>query len=66
MQQARNTLKWADGKAVKNEFDVQLLDLLGPKRDSDLVPPPKAIKQAKGKKAEKEKGKMTISTFIYR
>ncbi|XP_034186948.1 glutaminyl-tRNA synthetase [Osmia lignaria lignaria] len=54
MQQVRNTLKWADGKAIKNEFDVQLFDLLGPKCDSDLAPLPKATKQPKAKKVEKE------------
>ncbi|CAL7935098.1 unnamed protein product [Xylocopa violacea] len=55
MQQVRNTLKWADGKAIKNEFDVQMLDLLGPKCDSDLAPQPKPGKQTKTKKPEKEK-----------
>ncbi|KOC59075.1 putative glutamine--tRNA ligase [Habropoda laboriosa] len=60
MQQVRNTLKWADGKAIKNEFDVQMLDLLGAKCDSDLTPLPKAIKQAKVKKTEKEKEHKSI------
>lgn len=55
MQQVRNNLKWADGKAIKNEFDLQILVLLGPKVDSDLAPIPKATKQAKTKKPEKEK-----------
>lgn len=55
MQQVRNSLKWADGKAIKNEFDVQILVLLGPKVDSDLAPQPKQTKQAKAKKPEKEK-----------
>ncbi|XP_026669376.1 probable glutamine--tRNA ligase [Ceratina calcarata] len=55
MQQVRNTLKWADGKAVKNEFDVQMLDLLGPKSAADLAPPPKPSKQGKVKKPVKEK-----------
>ncbi len=40
----RQSLKWADGKAVKNEIDVQLLDLLGPKTEEDLNPK-KAAKQ---------------------
>lgn len=60
MQQVRNNLKWADGKAVKNEFDLQMLVLLGPKVDSDLAPPPKAIKQPKANKSKKEKGKFEI------
>lgn len=63
MQQVRNTLKWADGKAIKNEFDVQMLDLLGPKRDSDFVPLPKQAKQMKAiKYKEKEKNKSGAET----
>lgn len=46
---------WADGKAVKNEFDVQLLDLLGPKTDADLAPAPKQVKQPKDKQAKAKK-----------
>lgn len=52
MQEVRSILKWADGKAIKNEFDVQLLDLLGPKVDADLTPAPKQVKQTKAKKPE--------------
>ncbi|XP_011874554.1 PREDICTED: probable glutamine--tRNA ligase isoform X2 [Vollenhovia emeryi] len=55
MQQVRSSLKWADGKAIKNEFDVQLLDLLGPKVDADLASaskPAKQPKETKGKKPE--------------
>ncbi|CAH0546360.1 unnamed protein product [Brassicogethes aeneus] len=37
MQKVRTALPWADGKAVKNEVDVQVLDLLGPKTEKDLV-----------------------------
>lgn len=55
MQQVRNTLKWADGKAVKNEFDIQFLDLLGPKTDADLAPAPKQVKQPKDKQAKVKK-----------
>ncbi|XP_031827512.2 glutaminyl-tRNA synthetase isoform X1 [Nomia melanderi] len=55
MQHVRNNLKWADGKAVKNEFDVQVLVLLGPKVDSDFAPPPKPTKQANAKKGGKDK-----------
>lgn len=54
MQQVRNILKWADGKAVKNEFDIQLLDLLGPKTESDLIPISKT-KQSKDKQAKVKK-----------
>ncbi|KAK0088432.1 hypothetical protein PV326_004831 [Microctonus aethiopoides] len=55
MQQVRTILQWADGKAVKNEFDIQLLDLLGPKTEADLAPAPKPQKQPKAKVQEKEK-----------
>jgi len=51
MGKVRAQLKWADGKAIKSEIELQLLDLLGPKTDQDLLPPPKAEK----KKGEKKK-----------
>lgn len=55
MGDVRKALKWADGKAVKSEIDVQVLDLLGPKTEADLAPPPKAAKAAKEpKQAKKE------------
>nr|XP_021184642.2 probable glutamine--tRNA ligase [Helicoverpa armigera] len=56
MQAVRADLPWADGKAIKNEVDVQILDLLGPKTEADLAPPPKAEKKPKGdaKKAAKK------------
>ncbi|XP_015606238.1 probable glutamine--tRNA ligase [Cephus cinctus] len=57
MQEVRNVLKWADGKAVKNEVDVQLLDLLGPKTDTDLAPLAKQPKQPKAKATEKKENK---------
>ena len=44
MQEVRNYLKWADGKCVKNEVDIQLLDLLGPRTAADLAPIPKETK----------------------
>ncbi|XP_034251658.1 probable glutamine--tRNA ligase [Thrips palmi] len=55
MQAVRNELKWADGKAVKNEMDLMVMNLLGPKTEADLAPPPvnkvdkkpKAAKDAK-------------------
>ncbi|XP_076646067.1 glutaminyl-tRNA synthetase [Halictus rubicundus] len=56
MQHVRNNLKWADGKAVKNEFDVQILVLLGPKVDSDFgLPSTLTKKQSSVKNTEKEK-----------
>ncbi|XP_067024139.1 glutamine--tRNA ligase-like [Acropora muricata] len=36
MAKAREKLKWADGKAIKSEIDMQVLDLLGPKREEDM------------------------------
>ncbi|XP_056102716.1 glutamine--tRNA ligase [Rhinichthys klamathensis goyatoka] len=51
MGEARAALKWADGKIVKNEVDMQVLHLLGPKTEADLEKKPKA---AKTKAAEKD------------
>nr|XP_061803279.1 glutamine--tRNA ligase-like isoform X2 [Nerophis lumbriciformis] len=36
MGDVRSALKWADGKALKNEVDMQVLHLLGPKTEADL------------------------------
>jgi glutaminyl-tRNA synthetase len=47
MAEVRKALKWADGKAVKSEIDVQIFDLLGPKTEADLAPPPKVEKKPK-------------------
>lgn len=53
LQDVRSKMPWADGKAVKSEVDVQIFDLLGPKSEADLAPPPaKAKKQAKPVKSE--------------
>ena len=44
LQELRDTLKWGDGKIMKEEFDAQILALLGPKTDEDnkpkVAPPP--------------------------
>ncbi|XP_072223900.1 glutamine--tRNA ligase isoform X2 [Leuresthes tenuis] len=57
MGEARSALKWADGKVIKNEVDMQVLHLLGPKTEADLEKKPKPQK-AKGAetdvKAKKE------------
>ncbi|KAJ8394750.1 hypothetical protein AAFF_G00041050 [Aldrovandia affinis] len=45
MGEARAGLKWADGKIIKNEVDMQVLQLLGPKTEADLEKKPKAPKQ---------------------
>lgn len=50
LAELRGKLLWADGKAIKNEVDVQMFDLLGPKTEADLAPPPKAEKKPKGEK----------------
>ncbi len=57
MGDVRKALPWADGKAVKSEIDVQVLDLLGPKTEADLAPPPKKekVKQPKQASAEAKK-----------
>ncbi|XP_017491019.1 PREDICTED: probable glutamine--tRNA ligase [Rhagoletis zephyria] len=52
MQDVRAQLKWADAKSVKSAIDVEIFDLLGPKTDEDLKPPPKAEKK-------KDKAKVT-------
>ncbi|XP_068585850.1 glutamine--tRNA ligase [Cebidichthys violaceus] len=46
MGEARSALKWADGKVVKNEVDLQVLHLLGPKTEADLE---KKLKPQKAK-----------------
>ena len=44
MSDVRNRLKWADGKVIKSEMEIQVLSLLGPKTEADLAPPPKVEK----------------------
>lgn len=65
MQQVRDVLKWADGKAIKNELDIQILDLLGPKTEADLAPAPKQVKQSKDKEAKAKKPKAAKEGRIY-
>ena len=56
MAEIRKKIPWADGKAVKSEIDVQVLDLLGPKTEADLAPPPKKDKKSgKGDKNDTNK-----------
>lgn len=58
MGEARAALKWADGKIIKNEVDVQVLHLLGAKTEADLEKKPKPQKvkvpenEGKAKKEE--------------
>lgn len=39
--EARKELPFADGKFIKNEVELQILDLLGPKTADDLIKPAK-------------------------
>ncbi|KAL5274069.1 QARS family protein [Megaselia abdita] len=55
MQDVRTQLKWADGKAIKNELDVQIFDLLGPKTEEDLKPATKEKKKLEKPEATKKK-----------
>ncbi|KAK7499971.1 hypothetical protein BaRGS_00008819 [Batillaria attramentaria] len=50
--EAKAKLKWADGKAIKNEVDMQILDLLGPKTEADLEKPAKQKAAKPAKKTE--------------
>ncbi|XP_054465052.1 glutamine--tRNA ligase [Anoplopoma fimbria] len=51
MGEGRSALKWADGKVIKNEVDMQVLHLLGPKTEADLE---KKVKPQKAKVASSE------------
>ncbi|KAJ8880756.1 hypothetical protein PR048_017226 [Dryococelus australis] len=55
MQDVRTKLKWANGKAVKSEVDLQVWDLLGPKTEADKAP--KQEKKVKPMKDDKVKNK---------
>ncbi|XP_060519696.1 probable glutamine--tRNA ligase [Cylas formicarius] len=69
MQKIKIELPWAEGKAVKSEVDIQLLDLLGPKTESDFTPlqknDNKGSKPQKGKqeKVVKSSEKQILSMF---
>ncbi|XP_055958288.1 glutamine--tRNA ligase [Patella vulgata] len=60
--EAKGKLKWADGKAVKNEVDMQILDLLGPKTDADLEKAPKQKAPKPAKTAQDSKTDVPAST----
>lgn len=64
LEEIRGNLPWADGKAIKNEVDVQMFDLLGPKTEADNTPLPKAGKKPKNVKpvAESEPSKTMANT----
>ncbi|XP_042203847.1 probable glutamine--tRNA ligase isoform X2 [Homarus americanus] len=52
MGQVRSSLPWADSRKVKEEIDLQIVTLLGPKREEDLVNPAKVKNEKKEKKVE--------------
>lgn len=54
MQEVRKKLPWADGKAIKNEMDNQILGILGAKTDVDLAPAQKQKKAKEVKNVEKK------------
>lgn len=62
--QVRSNLPWADSKKVKEEIDLQVLTLLGPKREEDLVKPQKVKKEKKEKPEEPEKQQLTMTEFL--
>ncbi|VVC36997.1 Hypothetical protein CINCED_3A023917 [Cinara cedri] len=54
MQEVRKKLLWADGKAIKNEVDNQILTILGAKTEADLAPIQKQKKVKEIKSVEKK------------
>lgn len=72
MGPVRSSLKWADSGKLKEEFDLQILTLLGPKREEDLVKPAKVKGEKKETKpnndvkqeAVQEKQAMTMTEFL--
>lgn len=55
MGDVRTKLKWADGKIVKNEVDLQVLNLLGPKTEADLEKKAKTPKEKAPRSGHKDK-----------
>ncbi|CAL4154738.1 unnamed protein product, partial [Meganyctiphanes norvegica] len=72
MGTVRSSLKWADSSKVKEEFDLQILTLLGPKREEDLVKPTKIKGEKKETKPNidakpavaQERQAMTMTEFL--
>lgn len=63
MQDVNTKLKWADGKMVKSEVDLQILDLLGPKTEEDLLPvSKKSAKSAKPTSISKNREEKKVDT----
>ncbi|XP_057662454.1 probable glutamine--tRNA ligase isoform X2 [Diorhabda carinulata] len=67
MQKVRLELIWADGKAIKNEIDMQVFDLLGPKTEADLGPalkPEKKVSKVAKNEAKPKKESQTTEVQI--
>ncbi|KAK3873045.1 hypothetical protein Pcinc_021915 [Petrolisthes cinctipes] len=70
MGQVRAILQWADSRKVKEEIDLQILTLLGPKKEEDLVKPVKKKTEKKENKPEvaqvqhTEKQSLTMTDFL--
>uniref|UniRef100_A0A667Y0G0 glutamine--tRNA ligase n=1 Tax=Myripristis murdjan TaxID=586833 RepID=A0A667Y0G0_9TELE len=58
MGEARTALKWADGKIIKNEVDMQVLHLLGPKTEADLEKKPKVTPHTPEGQSPRERGEV--------
>ncbi|XP_015277607.1 PREDICTED: glutamine--tRNA ligase [Gekko japonicus] len=65
MGEARSKLKWADGKIIKNEVDLQVLHLLGPKTEADLERKPKALKPRAAEPEKKGKAVVVENGEVY-
>nr|XP_056709605.1 glutamine--tRNA ligase [Euleptes europaea] len=65
MGEARSKLKWADGKIIKNEVDLQVLHLLGPKTEADLERKPKVLKPRAAEPEKKGKAVMVENGEVH-
>ncbi|XP_018026096.1 glutamine--tRNA ligase isoform X2 [Hyalella azteca] len=61
MAEARSTLLWADSKKIKEEFDLQILTMLGPKSEEDLAKSVKASKAADKTKLSSKEASITAN-----
>ncbi|KAH8267235.1 hypothetical protein KR026_008596 [Drosophila bipectinata] len=62
LQDVRSELKWADAKSVKAAIDVEIFDLLGPKTEADLKPPPKQNEKPKAQAKPKQEAAQPTAT----
>ncbi|KAH8330766.1 hypothetical protein KR067_007304 [Drosophila pandora] len=62
LQDVRSELKWADAKSVKAAIDVEIFDLLGPKTEADLKPPPKQNEKPKAQAKPKPEAAQPSAT----